>query len=291
MNKKLLSFCLVLLILAAFPLTAAAQEFDLDQRGSISVSLVSKDGNTPLAGAELSVFYVASVRCNDEGKLVYVYTEEFADCGFPLDDPGLIDKLDAYVTENTVPCQIIATDAQGTAVCQELSLGLYFIKQTGSVEGFALSAPFLVTVPYETEEGFVYQVDASPKTDVARLIDITIRKIWNTDDAEPGADQVTVQLLRYETVLDTAVLNEQNNWQVTYTDMPESDGYRIIEVNVPQGFTATYGRNGYSFTVTNTPSLAQTGQVIWPIPVFTLAGMIFLMMGFVILRKPGKKNA
>ena len=140
-------------------------------------------------------------------------------------------------------------------------------------------------------DSYVYAVDASPKTEVAKLTSITIKKVWNTDASTKAADSITVQLLRHEKVVETATLSETNNWQVTYTDMPESDGYRIIEVNVPQGFTATYGRNGYSFTVTNTPSLAQTGQVIWPIPVFTLAGMIFLMMGFVILRKPGKKNA
>ena len=37
--------------------------------------------------------------------------------------------------------------------------------------------------------------------------------------------------------------------------------------------------------------LAQTGQLVWPIPVFALAGIFFLMAGFVILRKPGKQNA
>ncbi|MBQ5675169.1 MAG: hypothetical protein IIV45_08850, partial [Lachnospiraceae bacterium] len=31
-------------------------------------------------------------------------------------------------------------------MCAELPLGLYFIKQTGAVEGFAPCTPFLVTV-------------------------------------------------------------------------------------------------------------------------------------------------
>ena len=288
MKHKLLSLCLVILLLAVFPLTAAAEEFDPEQLGSISVSLVSKDGNNALEGAELSVFYVASVRYSEDGKLLYNYTEDFAACDFPLDDPELIRKLDIYVTENPVDCRKIVTDSLGKATCEGLPLGLYFVKQTA---GFAPCTPFLVTVPMATEEGFEYDVDASPKTDVARLIDITIRKIWNTDRSTPGTASVTVQLLRNDTVLETAILNAQNNWQVTYTDMPESDGYRIMEVNVPRGFTATYSRDGYHFTVTNTPSLAQTGQLIWPIPVFSVAGIVFLMLGFVILRKPGKENA
>ena len=68
-------------------------------------------------------------------------------------------------------------------------------------------------------------------------------------------------------------------------------GVSIKEINVPKGFTATYSKNGYTFIVTNTPALAQTGQMIWPIPVFALAGMFFMLLGFMILRKPGKYNA
>lgn len=291
MRNKWLSVCLALLFLAAVPLTAAAQEFSPDQRGSISVSLVSKNGGLPLAGAELSVFYVATVECNAEGKLIYNNTEDFAACGFRLDDPERIGKLDAFVMGNSIECWKMVTDSQGHAVCEDLPLGLYFVKQTNEVRDGAACTPFLVTVPFETEGSYVYHVDASPKTDVVRLTDITIRKVWNTDKSEPGSDHVKVQLLRHETILNTAILNAQNNWQVCYTDMPESDGYRIIEVNVPQGFTATYSRDGYIFTVTNTLSLAQTGQLIWPIPVFAAAGLFFLLLGFEILRKPGKKNA
>ena len=63
---------------------------------------------------------------------------------------------------------------------------------------------------------------------------------------------MTVQLLRGGKVVQTAVLNESNNWQITYTNMPESDAYSIKEVNIPKGFTATYKQEDYIFTVTNT---------------------------------------
>ena len=291
MKHKLISFCLVILLLTALPLTVSAEEFDASQRGSISVSLVWKDGNVAIADAELSVFYVASVELSSDGKLRYTYTEDFADCGFSLDDPELVAKLDAFVVEHSVDCLKIVTDAQGNALCTDLPLGLYFVKQAGSVEGFAPCTSFLVTIPFATENDFLYHVDASPKTDVVKLIDIVICKVWNTDEYTPISDYVTVQLLRNETVVETAVLNDANNWQVLYADMPESDAYRIVEVDVPKGFIATYSQNGYIFTVTNTASLPHTGQIIWPIPVFALAGILLLMLGFVILRKPGNENA
>lgn len=291
MKNKLISLCLIALLLAALPLNVSAREFDPSRQGSISISLVWKSEDVAMAGAELSVFYVASVECSADGKLVYTYTEAFSNCEFPLEDPELVAKLDAFVAEHPVECRNMITNEQGNARCEELPLGLYFVKQTGTVEGFAPCTSFLVTVPLETEGGWSYDVDASPKTDVTKLINIIVRKVWNTDEYTPISDDVTVQLRRGEIVVGTSILNEDNNWQDIYTDMPESDAYNIVEVDVPEGFIATYSQNGYIFTVTNTASLPQTGQLVWPIPVFAMAGMVFLMMGFVILRKTEKQDA
>ena len=69
MRNKLLSLCLVLLLLAAFPLTAAALDFAPEERGSLSVTLVSQSEELTLAGAELSVFHVADVQCGADGSL------------------------------------------------------------------------------------------------------------------------------------------------------------------------------------------------------------------------------
>lgn len=290
MRNKLVSFCLLAWILTLLPLTAAAQEFNSDRKGSISVTLVSSNEAQPMAGAELSVYCVATANIDAEGNFYYVAVDAFAKGGISLEDPALVSKLDAFVTEHSVPAQKIVTDSQGNARCGNLSMGLYFVKQTGAVEGFAPCTPFLVTLPMKTDSGFQYDVDASPKTDVERLVSITIKKIWNADKSTATPGSVTVQLLRGGDVVETATLNKQNNWQITYTNLPESDGYSIKEVNVPKGFTATYTQKGNEFTVTNTSSLPQTGQQIWPVPVLATAGLVFLLLGFVILRKSERND-
>ena len=96
MKNKLLSFCMFAWLLAVLPLTAMAQQFDHNQSGSISVTLASK--NLPISGAELSVYYVATVGINTAGNLNYIYTEDFAECGFALDDKSLAEKLNDYVS-------------------------------------------------------------------------------------------------------------------------------------------------------------------------------------------------
>ena len=290
MRNKLISFCLIAWLVAVLPLTVMAQPLDYSQKGSISVTMVSSGTEQPMAGAELSVYYVATVAVDTDGNLNYICDEVFLDSGISLEDTELVSRLDAFVSEYDVYSQKMITDSQGKAACQELPLGLYFVKQTGKVEGFAPCAPFLVTVPMETEDGYQYHVDASPKTDVVKWIDLTIKKVWNTDRSTKIPGSVTVQLLCDNAVVKTATLSEENQWQITFADLPESDAYSVKEVNVPKGFTATYAQTGYEFTVTNTATLAKTGQIIWPIPVFAFVGVVLLMIGFVLLRKPGKQN-
>ena len=290
MRNKVISFCLLAWILAALPLTVNAQQLDNSLKGSVSVTLVSQDGEKVLEGAVLSVFYVATVEADENGILRYTYTDVFAECGTALDDPELITALDVFVAGKDLASRKMVTDSMGNAVCEDLPLGLYFVQQSRAVEGFAPCAPFLVTVPIQTEAGFDYDVDASPKTDVERLVSISIKKVWNTDKSTVTPGSVTVHLLRNEEVVETATLNKQNNWQITYKDLPESDGYSIKEVNIPKGFTATYAQKEYTFTVTNTASLAQTGQLLWPIPVLAVTGLFLLLTGAAILGRVGKHN-
>ena len=233
---------------------------------------------------------MAAAELDGNNNLNYTFIDIFKSCGCTLDDPILAAKLEAFIEEHSVSAKKLVTDSYGKVLFMDLPLGLYFVKQTNIVEGYAPCTSFLVTVPNYNEEGYVYDVNASPKTDVLRLTSITIKKVWNTDASAEVADNVTVQLLRDGEVIETAILNDKNNWQVTYSDMPESDAYSIVEVNNPEGFTATYEKNGYVFTVTNTASLIQTGQLVWPIPVLAMVGLFLIAVGSIVLRKMRNEN-
>ena len=291
MSRKIITFCVTILLLLTCSYTVFAEGFDLGKTGAISVTLIEQKQNEPVVGAELSVYYVATVLLDADGNLIYDYTKDFEQVDTAIDDKSLAAKLDAFVAQHNVPSTKMTTNAEGTALCNELPLGLYFIKQTGAVEGFAPCTSFLVTVPNEKNGEYVYEVNASPKTEVARLTSITIKKVWNTESSIEATDSVTIQLLKNGNVVKTATLNAQNNWQITYNDMPESDDYSIKEVDVPKGFTATYKQNGYVFTAINTSNLIQTGQLIWPIPILAISGMLLIAAGVMLLQKKRKANA
>ena len=180
MGRKIISVFLMVCVFLMIPLTASAQEFDPDRLGSISVTLMDQDGKTPIKGAELSLYYVATVSLNGKNTLSYIFTDAFQDCGCALDDPALAVKLDTFVQDHAVSAAKLATDSHGTVSFTNLPLGLYFVKQTNTVTGYAPCTSFLVTVPNYNADGYVYDVNASPKTDVTKLTDITIKKVWNT---------------------------------------------------------------------------------------------------------------
>ena len=291
MSRKIVIFCLTILLISTCSYTVFAEEYNPNLTGSISVTLTDKKQSEAIVGAELSLYYVATVIMDENGNLIYDYTNDFKQLDCAIDDEELATKLDLFVSQHSIPSVKTTTNINGTAMCAELPLGLYFIKQTGAVEGFAPCTPFLVTVPNEKDGKYLYEVNASPKTEVTRITSITIKKVWNTDKSTEAADSVTVQLLRNGNVVKTAILNMQNNWQVTYSDMPESDAYSVKEVDVPKEFTATYKQQDYVFTVTNTSTLIQTGQLIWPIPVLAGSGMLLIAVGIALLQKKRKTNA
>ena len=291
MHRKIITLFVVLLLILSCSLTVFAQDFDPQKNGSISITLTEQYDKKPIIGEELSVYYVATVGVNANGNLSYVYTDSFENSGIDIDDPSLAAKLDTFVSKHNVSSIKVTTNKNGTAVCEDLALGLYFIRQTGEVEGFAPCTPFLVTVPNEKNGEYVYEVNASPKTEVVKLTSITIKRVWNTDESTEATDSVTVQLLQNGNVIKTISLDAKNNWQVTYTNMPESDAYSIKEIDVPKGFTATYSKKGYVFTVTNTSTLIQTGQLMWPIPVLAVSGVLLIAVGITLLQKKRAANA
>ena len=71
MSRKIITFCVTILLILTCSYTVFAEEFDQSKTGSISVTLIEKKQNEPIVGAELSVYYVATVVMDMNGNLIY----------------------------------------------------------------------------------------------------------------------------------------------------------------------------------------------------------------------------
>ncbi len=283
-----INLILLLCILTALP-ASAADTVDRDRTGSVSVTL--KDDGKAVTGAEITLYKVADAG-SLENNLKFTFTDRFTDFGGePEDvrDAAEISRLADYTAEHDINGKALPTDADGAVCFDGLSLGLYLAVQTGSAEGYSDCSPFLVSIPQESEGEWIYDIDATPKTDVVRLVDITVKKLWN-DGGKDRPESVTVQLKNGDEVTDTVTLNGQNGWSHTWEDMPGSDAWSVKESDVPQGYTDSYSQSGSVYTVTNTSTLIQTGQLKWPIPWLAGAGLLLFAFGWILYFKGKRKD-
>lgn len=285
-RRILQSFLLILaLLMACGPVTALASDsntIDFSKTGAISVTMKTEE--TAVSGAELTAYRVADAESKDNN-LAFTFTEPFAGFGGTPEELQSAEdnlRLAEYIKENEISGTKAVTDSSGCAVFEDLPLGLYLVVQTKSAEGFSDCSPFLVSLPTEENGAWVYETDATPKTDVEQLVDLTVKKVWNDGEGKERPDSVTVNLYRDSVLLGTVILNSENNWSYTWQALPKSDGYSVEEESV-SGYAATYSRSGYIFTVTNTPKLVQTGQLNWPIPVLAVCGLALLLVGGLLL--------
>ncbi len=288
MKKFRVLFTTILLVIfsVTFIVNAAGEEIN----GSVSVTL--KDGDTPVCGAELTLYKVAEAQLLN-GNFRYSFTEDFtkAFAGTPeeLQSTEEILKISDYAVKNNISGLKAVTNSAGFLKFENISVGLYLVVQSDSVSGFSDCTPFLISVPMEINGQWVYDIDATPKTDIVRLVDISVKKVWN-DDGSNRPESVTVQLLMGDTAVGTAVLNEENGWIYIWRNQPKSDEYSVREVNIPSGYAASYSNSGFEYTVTNSSVLIHTGQVKWPIPFLECTGLLLLACGWSMHLREKRKN-
>lgn len=292
MKLKLFTALLLSAFLFVTSISALASEnaeVNFDKKGSISIELKTED--TVVPGAGFTLYRVAKIEPTEKG-VRYSYAREFDSFGGnpdDLQDSASIKRLAEYADKNKAVGIVKTTNEKGFAKFDDLNLGLYLIVQTGSVNKFSDCSPFLISLPTKQGGKWVYDIDASPKADIVKLVDITVKKVWS-DDGKNRPKNVTMWLCKQGKIVDKAILNKANNWAHTWEDKPGGDSWSVRE-SVPKGYIASYKQNGYVFTVTNTAGLVQTGQLIWPIPVFAAAGILFLALGCYLLSRRENDHA
>ena len=166
---RALAFALALL--CAAPVTAQAAG---EEEGAEIIlyyhGVTPEEERIALAGAEFTLYRVGST----EGG--WLLEGSFAASGVSLADGSAsgqresAGKLYAYALEKGIPGNTAATDARGRAEFTGLRDGLYLIapkKELESEGGAFRSAPFLLAVPAEGEDGTLsYEVLAEPKNEL-----------------------------------------------------------------------------------------------------------------------------
>lgn len=164
------------------------------------------------------------------------------------------------------------------------------------------------------------KISQDPPPELDDLIPVSVRKVWEGGLEHPSS--VTVELLAdgmtFEGANAKVVLSEDNNWGYTWPLLSSRYDWTVRE-EVPCGWQASYTQNGIDFTITNrpmppddsastpssaprprpttsggpvksrvlhgnsiSPSLPQTGQLWWPVPLLAAIGALLLVIGAIL---------
>ena len=253
---------------------------DLNEKGSISINL---KGENNIVGAEIQIIQIGKVNIVNNN-LVFEYIDELNDCNYKLSDEN-IKNIEVCIQNKKLNVTTKITDNNGKVLFDNLNLGVYYIKQINKIKNFSQIDPILIMLPKEINNSFEYNIDASPKIEILDLTDIKIKKIWNTDKKDKILNHVTIELYKDKEKIETVTLNEENNWEIVIEGLPKSDSYSVKEINLPKGYTVTYNLNEYTFTVTNTPSLVDTGQITYVYNIILFIGIMLIIVGIILKRR------
>ena len=274
---------LIISVLMFFGLSlTVSASADLTKKGSIEITI--KEGTTMVEDAQLTIYHIADA-INLKNNLAFSLRDELSGCEVNLSDltnTNLVGEILGCDLENASK-YVGSTDSNGVVKFNDLTLGLYLVKQTNEVKGYSSIDSFLVAMPKEENFVWIYDVKAKPKTDVYRVVDLVIEKKWNSH-SNIIPNEVYIELYNDEELIETITLSEDNDWTYTFEKMRLSDKYSVKEINIPKGYTPSYKVNDYHFTVTNTDTLAQTGQIFYPIVMFSVLGLLLIVVGTVLIK-------
>lgn len=253
-------FAMIIMTVMCFTLFSfSTSAVSLDQKGSITLTVLDKENKKPISGARFRIFRFASAYAVGNS-ITYVYTDEFKNCGIDMgnfSDAYLPIHLATYADFIGIPSEEKSSDNSGKVVFDNLICGAYLVAPVEINEGYLNPSPFIVTIPMkdETKNSWIYNIDATPKIEgdkdeVDEKTFISVKKNWQSTSRTP--DSVTVSLVKDGKIFDSVVLSAANNWYFRWDDLDKNHSWNVIETDVPDGYTVSYTTSQMTVVITNT---------------------------------------
>ncbi len=230
-----------------------------DVNGSLTMICETTDGEL-LPGTHWELFRVGGRDADGE----YELQDDFAKYPVSLEDTSATALLEAAETLETYakldkiePYAQGDADANGYLKLSPLETGLYVVSgdmaRIGDVYYFF--SAFLIEIS-DADGGEIHWT-AYPKCISMNAeeggFEYTLKKIWANDQNEPEnrSAYITAEIYRDDVLFETVRLDESNDW--TYTWKADSvHEWRVIEVDIPEGYDVVYRSNETQYVIVNT---------------------------------------
>ncbi len=317
--KVIILTCMVVL---AAGYAFAESENNTKDTGDISVICKNVDGTKTIEGMEIDMYYVG--RRMPDGS--YEYNEEFKNCIVPEVDMKSSELseiaeslLNVIKSDNAEPSASAISGADGTAVFENIPDGIYIIygdkyEYLGYV--YEMSPVIFEAAVWDADNNTAdlsalakISEDKLPENPV--MAEYSVKKLWLKDEGLEinRSSFVDVEIFCDGKFFASVLLNEENNWQYSWTgdstkewsckEVTAVDGYKVLYAdeenvfrvqNVYFGSSSSGGDEPGTEITPPADKLPQTGQLWWPVPVLLAAGIIFVAAGLLI-KKTERRNS
>ncbi|WP_067559798.1 LPXTG cell wall anchor domain-containing protein [Faecalibaculum rodentium] len=163
---------LLIPLFAAMPV--AAQDIDLNERGSLTISF---NGKYPLEGSSYAIWQVATIGVSEDGPYEYQNAPGFEGIRFHFTEQDLnywdadeshplIEFVGDYIDqEGLQPYATRTIGESNTVTFSDLPLGIYYVRQTELGEAGYVMTSYLATIP---DKSGSYDATSFGKTDSYR---------------------------------------------------------------------------------------------------------------------------
>lgn len=278
-----------------------------------SLTLVCENDDLVISGMEWNIYRIGSHLDTDE----FVLEGDFAEYPVSFDDLSVSAIQDAANTlenyaklDGIIPIANGVTADDGTLTFDGLEKGLYLLSGEKLTLDGMICIPAAAIVEIRTDENGSYDLTVNPKFEVEEPVptpsEYSVSKVWAGDDnMDVRPDSITVDIFADGELAETVTLNEDNGWTYSWTSENDAE-WSVEERDVPAGYKVVYRSEGADFEIVNTyetssstgggtdskitsvpdttsstpEKIPQTGQLWWPVPVLSIAGLVLIAIGW-----------
>ena len=241
----------------------------------------------------------------------YTLTAPFANSGLILN--GVRSASEWNVIRSTLETHILTydvdadltgvTDQDGQVCFQALKPGLYLAITEQVIQHDWIYAfdSALVALPglgadglWQYEVAVTSKSKAIPPAETDEEIEFKVLKLWKGDNGRSDRPlSIEVEIFRDGVSYQTVILSEENHWTFRWFAKDDGATWKVVERNVPTGYTMMVEERETSFVLTNTrppdkPDIPQTGDTTNIMLYFVLMNVSGIML--IILGIAGKRK-
>ena len=241
----------------------------------------------------------------------YTLTAPFANSGLILNGVRSVSEwnvirstLETHILTYDVDADLTGvTDQDGQICFQALKPGLYLAITEQVIQHDWIYAfdSALVALPglgadglWQYEVAVTSKSKAIPPAETDEEIEFKVLKLWKGDKGRSDRPQsIEVEIFRDGVSYQTVILSEENHWTFSWNAADDGATWKVVERNVPTGYTMMVEERETSFVLTNTrppdkPDIPQTGDTTNIMLYFVLMNVSGIML--IILGIAGKRK-